>query len=101
MPVDSFNSEYESLQNQWKKCRDAYQGQEALIENGADINAKDIDGNTPCHFCSEYGHRKCLKFLLTKRPYLFANNNDDKSAIDVAINGEILAVSTNTIRLII
>lgn len=63
----------------------------ALIENGADINAKDIDGNTPCHFCSEYGHRKCLKFLLTKRPYLFANNNDEKSAIDVAINGEILA----------
>jgi len=36
-----------------------------------------------------------LKFLLTKRPYLFANNNDDKSAIDVAINGEILAVSIN------
>ena len=36
MPVDSFNSEYESIQNQWQKCRDAYQGQESLIENGAD-----------------------------------------------------------------
>ena len=56
-------------------------------------DAKDIDGNTPCHFCSEYGHRFCLKFLLTKNPYLYANNNEEKSAIDVAISGEILTVS--------
>jgi len=64
---------------------------QALVQYGADINAKDIDGNTPCHFCSEYGHRHCLKFLLTKNPYLFANNNDDKSAIDVAVSGDILS----------
>lgn len=63
---------------------------QALIQHGADINAKDIDSNTPCHFCSEYGHRFCLKFLLTRNPYLFANNNEDKSAIDVAISSEIL-----------
>jgi hypothetical protein len=66
---------------------------QALVQHKADINAKDIDGNTPCHFCSEYGHRYCLKFLLTKNPYLFANNNEDKSAIDVAISGDILTVS--------
>ena len=66
---------------------------QALIQHGADINAKDIDSNTPCHFCSEYGHRFCLKFLLTRNPYLFANNNEDKSAIDVAISSEILNVS--------
>jgi len=63
---------------------------QALVQHGADINAKDIDGNTPCHFCSEYGHKLCLKFLLTRYPYLFANNNEDKSAIDVAISEEIL-----------
>lgn len=63
---------------------------QALVQHKADINAKDIDGNTPCHFCSEYGHRYCLKFLLTKNPYLFANNNENKSAIDVAISGDIL-----------
>jgi len=28
--------------------------------------------------------------LLTKNPYLYANNNQEKSAIDVAISGEIL-----------
>jgi ankyrin repeat protein len=63
-----------------------------LVQHGSDINAKDIDSNTPCHFCSEYGHRYCLKFLLTRNPYLFANNNEDKSAIDVAISSEILNV---------
>ena len=63
---------------------------QALIQHKADINAKDSDGNTPCHFCSEYGHRYCLKFLLTKQPYLFSSNNEDKSAIDVAINNDIL-----------
>jgi hypothetical protein len=31
--------------------------------------------------------------LLTRNPYLFANNNEDKSAIDVAISSEILNVS--------
>jgi ankyrin repeat protein len=66
---------------------------QALVQHGADINAKDIDGNTPCHFTSEYGHRYCLKFLLTKQPSLFSNNNEDKSAIDVAINNDILTVS--------
>lgn len=60
------------------------------MQHESDINSKDIDGNTPCHFCSEYGHRYCLKFLLTKNPYLYANNNQEKSAIDVAISGEIL-----------
>jgi len=36
--------------------------------NGADINAKDVDGNTPCHFCSEYGHKDSLRYLLLKHP---------------------------------
>ena len=66
---------------------------QVLVQNGADINAKDIGGNTPCHFCSEYGYRYCLKYLLTQNPYLFANNKDRQTAIDVAINAEILSVS--------
>ena len=49
---------------------------QSLVKFGADINAKDMDGNTPCHFCSEYGHRICLRYLLSKSPYLFANNNE-------------------------
>ena len=35
--------------------------------------------------------------MLTKNPYLFANNNEEKSAIDVAISGDILTVSVFSI----
>ena len=65
----------------------------ALVTAGADINAKDVDNNTPTHFCSEYGHSFCLKFILTKEPYLFDSNNEGKSPIDVANSSDILQVS--------
>ena len=58
--------------------------------NGADINAKDIDNNTPCHFCSEYGHKDCLRYLLLKHPSLFSKNKEGLSPLDVAVNTEIL-----------
>jgi ankyrin repeat protein len=60
---------------------------------GADINAKDIDGNTPCHFCSEYGHKDCLRYLLLKHPSLFSKNKEGLSPLDVAVNTDILQVS--------
>jgi len=66
---------------------------------GADINAKDIDGNTPCHFCSEYGHKDCLRWLLLKHPSLFSKNKEGLSPLDVAVNTEILQVSQTHFRL--
>lgn len=42
--------------------------------SGADIDAKDNDGNTPAHFCAEYGHIDCLRFILESHPTLFAKN---------------------------
>lgn len=65
---------------------------QALLMAGADINAKDIDGNTPCHFCSEYGHKDCLRYLLLKHPSLFSKNKEGLSPLDVAVNTEILQV---------
>lgn len=62
---------------------------------GADPDAKDIDGNTPSHFCAEYGHEQCLRFLLTRHPTLFAKNSEGKSPIDVAVSHEILQVLPN------
>jgi ankyrin repeat protein len=59
---------------------------------GADPDAKDIDGNTPAHFCAEYGHIDSLRFLLTRHPTLFAKNSEGKSPIDVAVSHEILQV---------
>ena len=63
---------------------------QALIMSGADIDAKDIDGNTPAHFCAEYGHQDSLRFLLTRHPTLFAKNSEGKSPIDVAVSHDIL-----------
>ena len=59
----------------------------------ADPDAKDLDGNTPAHFCAEYGHRDSLRFLLTKHPTLFSKNVEGKSPIDVAVSHDILQVS--------
>jgi ankyrin repeat protein len=53
---------------------------------------KDIDGNTPAHFCAEYGHHDCLRFLLTKHPTLFAKNKEGKSPIDLSVSNEVLMV---------
>lgn len=64
-----------------------------MLMAGADINAKDIDGNTPCHFCSEYGHKDCLRYLLLKHPSLFSKNKEGLSPLDVAVNTDILQVS--------
>lgn len=54
------------------------------------MDSKDIDGNTPCHFVAEYGHRDCLRFLLTKHPTLFSKNAEGQSPIDMACSHEIL-----------
>lgn len=35
-----------------------------LVNHGADVNAKDIDDNTPLHHASEFGHFECIIFLI-------------------------------------
>ena len=59
----------------------------------ADINAKDIDGNTPCHFLAEYDHKECLKLLLLQHPSLFNKNKDGLSPLDLAASQQIFTVS--------
>ena len=36
MPVETTAPEYEAIAPAWQKCRDAYEGQEAIIARGAD-----------------------------------------------------------------
>ena len=66
---------------------------QAILIAGTEINSKDIDGNTPCHFCAEYGHKDCLRYLLHKHPSLFSKNKDGLSPLDCAVNTDILEVS--------
>tara|TARA_R100000700_G_scaffold20809_1_gene27565 strand:- start:10644 stop:12056 length:1413 start_codon:yes stop_codon:yes gene_type:complete len=51
MPVNSFASQYEEIENQWQKCRDAYSGQDALIANGADY-VPSLDGQSSAEYTS-------------------------------------------------
>ena len=55
MPVDSKASQYEELESAWQKCRDAYNGQEAVRERGADYIPA-LDSQTVTQYNS-YLHR--------------------------------------------
>jgi len=50
----------------------------------AEINAKDIEGNTPVHFCAKFGHKDCLRYILLKKPSLLSKNNKGKIPIDLS-----------------
>jgi ankyrin repeat protein len=63
-----------------------------LVNNGANMNAKDSDQNTPIHLASEYGNDHVLPFLLDKNPDLKIKNNHGKVAMDLAMNYNTLQV---------
>ena len=69
-----------------------------LLTVHANINAKDFAGNTPVHYASEFGHVNMMKLLLSHNPDLSIKNKADKSAIDVALNIEILKVFEDYIQ---
>ena len=35
-----------------------------LVEKGADVNAKMVDGATPLHICARYGHLEVARALI-------------------------------------
>ena len=46
MPVETTAPQYEALAPAWQKCRDAYEGQEAIIARGSEYVAP-LDTQTP------------------------------------------------------
>ncbi|KAM0752446.1 ankyrin [Meredithblackwellia eburnea MCA 4105] len=62
-----------------------------LIEAGADLDAPDLQGNTPIHYASSWGHLPVRHFILLVVKLLIdagcvfgAKNNDDFTAADYA-----------------
>ena len=49
MPVETTAPAYEEMAPSWQKCRDAYEGQEAIIARGADY-VTPLDTQTPTEY---------------------------------------------------
>ena len=68
-----------------------------LLDLGADINAKDNNGQTALMRATDHGYTEIITLLLDKGADINANNNDGKSALKVAIENS----RTETVILLI
>ena len=59
-----------------------------LIDKSADINAKDINGNTPLHNASIKGHIKIVEILVGKGANVNAKTDNGRTPLDFT-NGDI------------
>ena len=55
-----------------------------LIENGADIYAKNKYGSTPLHQAIERGHKKVAQLLIENGADIYAMNNDKLTPLSIA-----------------
>jgi ankyrin repeat protein len=53
--------------------------------NGADLNAKDNDGETALHEASKWDHQDIVKFLIDKDADVNAKASDGRKPIEIAI----------------
>lgn len=70
----------------------------ALIESGANKDARDFDENTPLHLASEFGHFECIIYLIKEcgaDPTL--KNKFGYIASDIAQNYQIRQLFENLI----
>lgn len=55
-----------------------------LISQGADVNVRDIDGNTPLHIAAEFGYINIAKLLIANRAKINIKNNDNETPLHIA-----------------
>ncbi|WP_265033965.1 ankyrin repeat domain-containing protein [Wolbachia endosymbiont (group A) of Sicus ferrugineus] len=59
---------------------------EYFIQKGADVNAKDKDGNTPLHLAAMKGKIDVVKILLEYNADVNTKNNEGRTALYYAAN---------------
>jgi ankyrin repeat protein len=53
--------------------------------NRLDINCRDVVGNTALHYAAQSGLKQCVEFLVAHEADLFVENNEGKTACDLAV----------------
>ena len=60
-----------------------------LIGNGADVNAKDMIGNTPLNFAASEGYQEIVKLLISKGANVNTIANNGKTPLhNAAVEGQ-------------
>jgi len=60
---------------------------EALLANGADVSAKDVEGQTPLHRAAEDGHVEVVKVLLANKAEVDAKDTEGMTPLALAVQG--------------
>jgi len=64
-----------------------------MIENGADINAKNEDEATPLHYAAASGHLRVVEYLVNQKADINAKDEDDWTPLHIAAwNGHLSVV---------
>lgn len=79
-----------------------HQGQEEmvafLLDNGANGNATNAEGQTAMHIASQMGHRKCMKLLFSERVDLHIVDNNGAPCLHAAVG---TATDESTVPLLV
>ena len=67
----------------------AYHAVEILVTNGADVNARGSNGDTPLHIAGKYNRRKIAKFLISFDEIVTGTENKaGRTALDESVENE-------------
>ena len=62
---------------------------EVILEHGAELDARDVEGWTPLHAAAATGNLQMINMLIDQGASLVTINHDDKMPIDVAADSSI------------